>query len=119
MKNYIDWKKDYSYLVKNYPDITSLYDVSTKFAITETIYIKRGNKWIAGIDIDAEKYQRPAFKSIDVEYYLNTFEAVPFFRGLGGYEKVETKYTRFGKIPFRVTSISPDKKEKIIREIWF
>lgn len=111
MKNFIEWKKNYSYLVKHYPDITSLYDVSETFTLFKTIYIKRGNKWIVESDVIQQ--------NIDVEFYLNTFEAIPLFRAIGGYEKAETKYTRFGKIPFKVTSISPDRQKKIVYEMCF
>ena len=39
-----------------------------------------------------------------------------FFRRLGGYERLERSYTAFGYLPWILTSISPDKSIKRVRE---
>ena len=42
--------------------------------------------------------------------------SIPFFRNLGGSERVTKGYTIAGYIPVELSSISPDKKTKIIRK---
>jgi hypothetical protein len=56
---------------------------------------------------------------VSVEFYLNAIEAVPFFRGIGGYERVECDYTRYGYVPVKVYSVSPDKQDRKIYEFKF
>ena len=41
--------------------------------------------------------------------------SIPFFRDLGGSERVTKGYTIAGYIPKQLTSISPDKEVKIVR----
>ena len=108
---YSTFCKTYPFISKNYPATSYIYDTSETFGMIETRYTKRGSRWI----ITEEK----PLTNISAEQYCNIFDAVPFFRRLGGWEKVDTKYTRFGKIPFRVYSISPDRKTRVIREIYF
>ena len=41
--------------------------------------------------------------------------SIPFFRNLGGSERVTKGYTVAGYIPVELSSISPEKKTKIVR----
>ena len=41
--------------------------------------------------------------------------SIPVFRDLGGSERVTKGYTMAGYIPVKLTSISPEKKFKIVR----
>ena len=41
--------------------------------------------------------------------------SIPFFRDLGGSERVTKGYTIAGYIPVELSSISPEKKTKIVR----
>lgn len=108
-KSYKELKSIYAWLLKNYPDASSAigYD---NIGYSEASYKKVGNKW-SEIGTENDK--------VDWEFYFNTMDAVPTFRNMGGKEKVEVKYTKVGKVPFRVTSINPDGTEKIVREFNF
>lgn len=112
--NYSEFKKTYSWLTKTYPDTTAMY---SRFLSGETIgtvettrYAKRGTRWI-----EISK----TTENITAEYYMNIFDAVPFFRRLGGSERVTMSYTYQGYLPVEVSSISPDRKEKIVRRVSF
>lgn len=56
---------------------------------------------------------------VPAQWYYNTFDAVPFFRSLGGTETVSTTYCVAGYLPYSVTSISPDRQTKIVRSFFF
>ena len=58
-------------------------------------------------------------ENISKENYLNIINSVKFFRGLGGFERLTNGYTYAGYIPVELNSISPDKKEKILRSFEF
>lgn len=108
---YTEWKNLYKWIIKKAPDITSLYGVENAcIKLTETRYAKRGGRWIE-TETKAE--------NITPEYYLNTVDAVPFFKGLGGRERLVTSYTKFGLIPVEVQSTSPDGKTKTVRRFTF
>ena len=52
---------------------------------------------------------------INSENFKNIISSIPFFRNLGGSERVTKGYTIAGYIPVELSSISPDKETKIIR----
>lgn len=109
--NYQEFKKTYKYSCRQWPDVTAVYE-ETRFAprVVTTHQEKRGRRWITtGEDV----------KVINWEYYMNIIDAVPFFRGLGGTETVRTEYTRWGKLPAKITSTSPDRESRTIREFIF
>lgn len=56
---------------------------------------------------------------ISPEFYKNAVEAVPFFRNMGSFQRVERGYTFAGYIPVKITSISPDKTAKIVYKFFF
>lgn len=62
-------------------------------------------------------------KTDEVEYtreqYKNYVDASPFFRRLGGSEYAERAYTCAGYLINRITSRSPDRKEKRIARFYF
>lgn len=107
---YKEFRKKYSFAVSNYPETGNLFDRPLLVKVTTTNYRKSGSRW-AAVSEDRE--------DVSVEYYLNTLETVPFFRSLGGSERVEKKYTKYGYIPFRINSISPDRATKIVRRFEF
>jgi hypothetical protein len=108
---YKEFKNTYKWLVKNYPDTTSLYGVEGDIiTVTETHYIKQGTTW---------KETETETRAINATYYLNTVDAVPFFRGLGGHERITKNYTRYGLIPTEISSTSPDGKNKTVRRFKF
>ena len=80
------------------------------------------------ITLTTEKYERTSSgkswkknpvesnKSIiNSENFKNIISSIPFFRNLGGSERVTKGYTIAGYIPVELSSISPDKETKIIR----
>ena len=86
--------------------------MNTKNVLCETVnYIDNPNKagkWI--------------LKSSSTEYVSEEFVKAPsekstlsFFRRLGGYESVQTGYTKDGVKVHKLTSINPDKSFKCVR----
>lgn len=108
-KSYKELKETYSWSFKNYPDVSSVIGYKN-IGFEQTNYTKQGSKWVEG-----EKESN----NVDWEFYLNTIDAVPFFKNMGGKEKLDVKYTKVGKVPFQVTSINPDGTEKIVRTFNF
>ena len=52
---------------------------------------------------------------INSENFKNIISSIPFFRNLGGSERVTKGYTIAGYIPVELSSISPSRETKIIR----
>ena len=109
------WKEFYSkypYTVNNYPDTGYLNtDSKVHIRMVKTKQTKNGyTKWHT---ISVYEEEVPA------SYYLNTIEAVPWFKSIGGKERVELKYTKYGRLPFRICSINPDKVTRTVREFEF
>jgi hypothetical protein len=100
-------------MLKNYPGTYGIFsdDMTGKIGTVETVnYEKRGSRWIE----TGRKTQ-----DLTPVFYCNSIDAVPFFRGLGGYERLEMRYTYYGYIPGTVNSISPDRKNKTVRRFRF
>lgn len=106
--------KDYRYTLKNYAGTSTLFYTDSSYTFK----------------IEIVKFQRPIMNSkwietdrkielVNNEFYFNTIEATPFFRSMGGYEKITCNYTKMGYIPTKVVSISPDKLTKIERRFIF
>lgn len=109
--NYTEFKKKYPFATKEYPDTMSLPFNSDKFigSMTKTKQVKKGSRWIT-IKEETE--------SITTQFYMNTLEAIPFFRNMGS-ERVYKGYTIMGYIPYKIISISPAKDERYIYEFCF
>lgn len=108
-KSFKELKETYSWSFKKYPDVSSVIGYKN-IGFEQTTYTKQGSKWVEG-----EKES----DNVDWEFYLNTIDAAPFFKNMGGKEKLDVKYTKVGKVPFQVTSINPDGTEKIVRTFNF
>ena len=108
-KSFKELKETYSWSFKKYPDVSSVIGYKN-IGFEQTTYTKQGSKWVEG-----EKESN----NVDWEFYLNTIDAAPFFKNMGGKEKLDVKYTKVGKVPFQVTSINPDGTEKIVRTFNF
>ena len=67
---------------------------------------KRGTKW---------KIVSWEIEDILPENYVYTIDATPFFRNLGGHERITCSYTPYGYMPTKVSSISPDRTQKVVR----
>lgn len=106
---YKEFRNAYWYPLKQWPDSEEARDYS---GVLETItrYARRGSRWVETETVTTE---------IPGLYYLNGLTAVPFMRGLGGYERITTSYTKIGRVPVEIVSISPDKQKKTIRRYSF
>ena len=78
--------------------------------MVEKRYYKKGNKWVLSESKE---------ENITKEYYLNIINSCKFFRDLGGIERLTKGYTYVGYVPVKLNSISPDKKEKVVRTFEF
>ena len=78
--------------------------------MVEKRYYKVGSQW---------KLSATEESNISKENYLNIVNSCKFFRNLGGYERLTKNYTYAGYIPTSLNSISPDRKEKIVRTFTF
>ena len=80
------------------------------YPLTTKEYKKVGNRWVK---------VKESKKTISEKQYGYTFDddTLKFFRRLGGYERNDKTYTKFGYRAYKNTSISPDRKTKIIREV--
>ena len=106
---YDEMKKEYKFTLKNYPAVSNLFE-NKNITCTTTREMKNGSRWTSE-NVTTEK--------ISGEYYFNCLESVPFLRRLNGKEKVVRAYTKFGYVPVRLISTSPDGTERTIREFTF
>lgn len=97
---YSELAKTYRKLFKKYPNISSLQDFGGKILEEKTTYAKRGTRWV---EVKKEEKEVPA------TYVFNVFDAVQFFKDLGGYEKVSCGYTKAGKCPPFFICFVPDQ----------
>lgn len=111
---YSEFKNTYKYMLKKYPDTSYLFTDQEKpekiFLVTITHQEKNGNRW---------KTTETTTEQADFIYYSNVVDAIPFFKNLGGHERVEAAYTKAGYIPTRITSTSPLGTERTIRELTY
>lgn len=95
--------------LRKYPGMRCAYNAHLVYRCTTTKYYKIGGKW-------REAENGTSTEIVPGSYYINAIDAMPFFRRLGGYERVTKGYTCIGYVlPVQLNSISPDGKEKIIR----
>lgn len=106
---YEEFKKTYSYALKHFPSVSSI-ELDAPITVTVTNQEKINGRWITS----AEKVENFTGKN-----YLNAVETIPFFKNLGGSEKVSKAYTKYGLIPIEIVSTSPDKNERTIRKFSF
>ena len=78
--------------------------------MVEKRYYKAGKSW---------RLSESKEENVTKEYYLNIINSVKFFRNLGAFERLQSGYPYAGYIPVHLTSIRPDKQEKIIRSFEF
>lgn len=108
---YSEFRKTYSWTLKNYPGTSELYrDNFYGYLIGKVTiekYEKRGKRWIL---------VSTAREDVTPAYYFNTVDAVTWFRGAGGYERVSCGYCVRGYVPLEIASISPDRQEKTVRK---
>lgn len=109
--DYAAWKKDYDYVLKRYPELSRFYGVNGVIGkCTTTRYEKIDKRWV---ETESETVDMTA------EFYLNGISSAPFFRNLGGVERLTPSYTRHGYIPVELVSVSPDRNTKVVRSYDF
>ena len=106
---YIEFRKKFHHTLKRYPGMECAYNPHYAYEVTTTKYYKVGSKW-------HERTEEKTVETVPGNYYMNMIDAIPFFRNLGGSERVQMGYTLAGYIPTQLSSISPDGKEKILRK---
>lgn len=106
---YIEFRKKFHRTLKTYPGMECAYNPHYAYRVETTKYYKVGTKW-------HEKTEEKTVETVPGNYYMNMIDAIPFFRNLGGSERVQMGYTIAGYIPTQLSSISPDGKEKIVRK---
>lgn len=106
---YIEFRKKFYGTLKKYPGMECTYNPHYAYRVETTKYYKIGTKW-------HEKTEERTVETVPGHYYMNMIDAIPFFRNLGGSERVQMGYTLAGYIPTQLSSISPDGKEKIQRK---
>lgn len=106
---YIEFCKKFHHTLKRYPGMECTYNPHYAYEVTTTKYYKIGSKW-------HEKTEEKTVETVPGNYYMNMIDAIPFFRNLGGSERVQMGYTLAGYIPTQLSSISPDGKEKVLRK---
>ena len=109
---YAEFRKQYPWMTKEYPKTTVFCPLLEQIVGEETKirYEKDGRYW---------RETGTGTEKITGEYYCNALDAVPFFRNLGGSETVKMGYTFRGYIPVKISSISPDGTQKIVRRYEF
>lgn len=105
---WLEFAAKYHDTLRKYPGMECAYNAHWAYRCTTTKYYKIGGKW-------HEAENGTSVEIVPGNYYLNTVASIPVFRGLGGSERVTMGYTCAGYIPVQVSSISPDRKEKIVR----
>lgn len=108
--SYRKFQAEYSWALKKYPDTSRLWDCYYPFLFTmdEVEYTKERGRWIETSNTTEE---------ISLEQYMNIIDSIPFFKNLGGSEKVKvTSVVGPGQIPTEIESISPDRNTKTIRK---
>lgn len=105
---YSEFKAAYKWTLKKYPDTSDIFreDMTEKIGVLIIRSEKKsGSKWV-----ETKKTE----KQFSRENYFNAVDAIPFFRNLGGTETVTCNYTKYGYIPVKVISTSPDGSERRI-----
>ena len=106
---YEEMKANYKFTLKNYPSVSAVFEAKN-IICTTTREIKNGSRWTV---------ENTTTETIGSEYYFNCLESIPFFKALGGKEKAIKSCTKYGNIPVRLISTSPDGMNRTIKEFTF
>ena len=75
---YQEFRNTYKNLLKKHCEISNLFEAGYIIEMEKTEYLKIGSKW---------KENAKITKEVDYIHYCNVFDAVYFFKNLGGYER--------------------------------
>lgn len=104
---YSEFKNQNAWMIKNYSGTDRIFSDDMEQIIgtyTKESFIKSGSHW---------KQITKEINPLSREIYCNIVNAVPFFRNLGGYERIECSYTMLAYLPIKINSISPDRNNKV------
>lgn len=111
---YQEFRKTYKWMLDHYTGTHQVYQNDFDHAIlgkvTTTRYERRGSRWV---EVDRKR------EDLTPAYYCNAVDAVPFFRGLGGTERVTCGHTPLAYLPVKISTVSPDKQRRTVREFQF
>lgn len=114
MMTYQEFRQTYRWMLSHYTGTYQVYQNDFDHAligkVKTTRYERRGGRWA---EVDSKR------EDLTPAFYCNAVDAVPFFRGLGGSERVECSYTPIAYLPVRISSVSPDKQTRVVREFQF
>ena len=103
---YSEFRSKYGDILKKYPDLSAGFGSSSYiYQMTKDEYEKVGRSWKL-VDSNTEE--------VSFEKYMNVISAGPFFKNLGGTERITKSYSKLGLVPVEVTSISPDGTQKSV-----
>lgn len=110
-----EFRKTYLWMTKHYPDTCDMFAENMDEVIGSmeiTHYEKKDGAIWKEVDHSVINITR--------KMYCNVVDAVPFFRNLGGTERLERGHTPFGdNVPVLVCSVNPDKTEMTERRFKF
>ena len=93
---------------------------------TDRVYRENMSEKIGGLKMETYEKIGGKWKIVSREcseltpaIYCNSVDAIPFFRNLGGYERIEMNYTRLAYLPVVISSINPDRTKKVVRTFLF
>ena len=104
--SYQEFRHTYSDALKKWPDLAEGYGRNYQIQLTTENYQKSGSRW---------ELVESSTETVPFEWYMNAIDASPFFKNLGGKEKISKSYTVMGLVPVEIVSTSPDGTERTIR----
>lgn len=109
---YEEFKSTYKWTTKNYPGTNTFCGLMEKECgtVEKIEYERVGDRW---------KMVNKTEEPFTGKFSMNSVEAVPFFRRLGGTERVTKSYTPYGYVPVTIISTSPDGFTKVARNYHF
>lgn len=107
---YSEFKSTYPYATRTWPETGNLFDRPIEIIVTKAYFDKVGTRWA-----ESER----TTERVDVTHYMNIVDAVPFFRNIGGHERVTRNYTKYGFLPVHINSVSPDRMRKVVYDFDF
>lgn len=106
--SYSEFQNEYAWSLKKYPDVSHLFGSPYSYTLNTVDYEKQGGRWV---EVDNQT------ETINLEQYMNIIDATPFFKNIGGIEKVkQSAVVGPGYIPTEIESISPTRDAKTIRK---
>lgn len=103
-------ERAYKWMVKQWPDTAeAVYNPEADFC---RVFITQERK-VDGVWHIDERWAG-GWTRENGRYYANVISGIPFFRSLGGVERVTKAYTRRGFLPVKIESISPDGTQKTV-----